>query len=221
LFLIARFFYLSLRFPFCLTVFSFLFSPFVFSISDEGAPLLNETNWHGKYFYFYTSDRFHFSSNRLFEKALPFQNHLTRVYDQGHYGFINTDLDWVISPKLEWAWNFDGGCAPYSENQKLGLISSTGTFLTPPRFDWISEFSCGIAIFKENKLYGYLNDQGKVILPASYTALNPFVKDIALFFDGTNLKWLNPNGQWTNEPDWAKSFTTHFKKNQKSIQTNP
>ena len=65
--------------------------------------------------------------------------------DNGKYGYVDEDGNWVIEPKFDHAWDFDNGIAKVKLDDKYGYIKTDSTYLVEPKFDELGYFKEGLA----------------------------------------------------------------------------
>lgn len=114
-----------------------------------------------------------------------------RDYLLGQYGFINTDLEYAITPQFTNAESFSEGLAGVQVNDtygelsgKWGYINRHGEFVVEPVFDTAYSFHDGIAVVSKNHKYWYINKNGK-LMHGPYDYAEPFSEERAF----AKLRW--------------------------------
>lgn len=93
-----------------------------------------------------------------YDDAKPFvSDQPAAVKQNGKWGFVSIDGNWVIEAKYKDAESFGVGYAPFLENGKWGCIDTNGSVLIEPAFDELGAFSeNGYAIAKTDNIYRYV-----------------------------------------------------------------
>lgn len=93
-----------------------------------------------------------------------------RGYLFGQYGFLNTDLEYAITPQFANAESFSEGLACVKVNDswgdssgKWGFINRHGKFVIKPTFDTADSFHDGVAVVSRNHKYWYIKKNGKAL----------------------------------------------------------
>ncbi|MDO4441411.1 MAG: WG repeat-containing protein [Moraxella sp.] len=86
---------------------------------------------------------------------------LTKVWQNGKYGFIDKTGKAVIPVQYDFAWEFSEGLARVEQNDKYGFIDKTGKAVIPVQYDFAWEFSEGLAKVKLNGETFYIDKTGK------------------------------------------------------------
>lgn len=81
---------------------------------------------------------------------------------------------------------------PYYENNKIGMIDTTGKVLIPAKFYQIGKFVNGLAPARLQGTYGYIDLTGHYVIPPIYDFGDPFSEGIARV-------WLNGKSFLINE----------------------
>jgi hypothetical protein len=142
-----------------------------------------------------------------FQYAYPFRNGVATVKQNGLWGAINPNGEFLI-PAIytgalvftEWLASFSAGLvdAPYKE----GVMSLTGEILIPPKYRSISHFSGGLACVYTGELYGYIDNGGKQVI-------TPFFEDARSFSEGVAA--VKMNGAWGYiHPDASTAIPMRF-----------
>lgn len=121
------------------------------------------------------------------------------------------------------------GVFGYEENNRFGLIDSSGKVLTPAIFDGIQALRNHLFIVQKDQRYGLVGVNGKEILPPSLQSIGEFKFNFATAtLDGTHFGLINTSGQWVVKPtidaeihilsDRLFSYTTQNKTTYKNLQ---
>lgn len=97
--------------------------------------------------------------------------------ENGKYGFVDSDEDWIIPPKFDKVWEFKDGIALVLEGDKYGYIKKDGSYLIEPKYEDADSFSNGFASFKEDGKYGFIRTDGSVYVKPMF--------DKSSYFDET------------------------------------
>ena len=99
--------------------------------------------------------------------------------DNGKWGYINKNGEFIIEPQFDNADNFSEGYACVELDGKWGYINNKGKFVIKPQFDKGYCFSEGLAAVKIGDNWGYIDKTGKYIINPIYTLAQSFVGGIA------------------------------------------
>ncbi len=90
---------------------------------------------------------------------------LAKVWDEeSNYGFIDERDNMVITPKYEFAEDFNEELALVRINRQFGFIDKEGHEIIPASFDEAESFSGGKARVKKGKEFFYIDKEGNKIL---------------------------------------------------------
>jgi len=81
---------------------------------------------------------------------------LFKIYENGLYGYIDSNGAVVIPPKFKGAGEFFEGLAPVRENGYYGYIDETGKYIFPPVYDFAEPF-------KDNYAIVYIDSNASII----------------------------------------------------------
>ena len=89
------------------------------------------------------------------------------------WGFIDKSGSLVISPRFDYAQDFEGGTASIVINGLEGLIDRSGTLVVPPNYTAVRRFKEGRAmVIKDDKQGnisgGFLDRRGKLVIPLKF-----------------------------------------------------
>ena len=108
-----------------------------------------------------------------------FANGLLSAKEDGFWGYINANGDFVISPQFDYAYEFSsGGVARVRFGDKYGYIDTNGKYLIEPQYDYAEDFADnGLALVKIEEQFGYIDVEGNY-------AINPQFDDAYGFGKG-------------------------------------
>jgi hypothetical protein len=143
----------------------------------------------------------------VFEDAYSFRNGLASVKQDGKWGAINPNGDFVIRPIYGRPLIFSEGLAEFctgdaKDGDKRGLISATGEIIVKLRYSSIGSFDGGLACVYDSKLYGYIDRDGNQVIP-------PFFEDARGFSEGVAAVKLNGAWGYIN-PDASTAIPMRF-----------
>jgi WG containing repeat len=142
-----------------------------------------------------------------FQHAYPFRNGVATVQQNGLWGAINPNGEFVIPAMYTGPLIFTEGLASFSAGHvnapyKAGVMSLTGEILIKPRYRSISHFSGGLACVYTGELYGYIDRSGNQVIP-------PFFEDARSFSEGVAA--VKINGAWGYiHPDASTAIPMRF-----------
>ena len=97
-----------------------------------------------------------------------------RDYLFGQYGFLNTDLEYAITPQFTSAESFSEGLACVKVNDtwgklsgEWGYINRKGEFVIKPAFDTADSFHEGVAVVSKDHKYWYIRKNGRALFGES------------------------------------------------------
>ena len=83
--------------------------------------------------------------------------------ENGKWGFVDEDGNWVIEPKFVEAFDFHEGFSMVKIDGKWGYIKTDGTYLVEPKFDYAQDFKNGTAYVELEGEEGTIDTDGKYI----------------------------------------------------------
>lgn len=149
-------------------------------------------------------------SNKMKEETLfakqP-QDIFGRVAPESKFGFVDSNDNWIIEPKFDWADdfnNYDKDCrnprnAPVALNGKNGRIKPDGSYLIEPVFDKIWGFTEGFALVKLDGKWGYIKADGKYLVEPKYDVAMEFSKGEAYVKIGESKGFIDTEGKWVQK----------------------
>ncbi len=114
-------------------------------------------------------------------KINDFHDNMAAVMDKNmKYGYINTNLEWIIEPTYDYAGDFNEGYAHVRLGDKHMYINTQGDISIFGDFVEAGDFSNGLAPAKnDNYLWGYIDYNGNYIIEPKYTSAGNFKDGIA------------------------------------------
>ena len=109
-----------------------------------------------------------------FVSAMSFSEGLARAWEEGSWGYINTQGDWQIEPGYEWAYDFRQGLAAVQKDGKMGFIGHPGRFVIQPTYDWAIGFHDGLAAVNISGRWGFVDPKGQVVVEPAYAKSSNF-----------------------------------------------
>lgn len=108
-------------------------------------------------------------SSKAYDDIDDFTDGMAMVRLNGLYGFIDEELNEIVSPKYEKAHNFANGFAIVKTELGWGAIDKTGEEVVKPSFNYLGDFnSCGLAPFEFAKRSGAIDSTGNIVVKAKY-----------------------------------------------------
>lgn len=89
---------------------------------------------------------------------------------------------------------FRGGLSWVLDNNKFGVIDTTGKLLIKAVYDWHGYFKEGIAAVKRNGKYGFINNKGREITPIKYDMVEDFAGGCAFVMQNHQYRLINRKG---------------------------
>lgn len=157
---------------------------------------------NGKYGFMELSGRYLLKPLFHHTRLCDFSDGLIEICDdKNKLGFMDLEGNIIISPRLDYASDFNNGFAIAGIDRKRGIINKRGEFLVEPKYDQIENgFSCDRAWVKEEERYGYVDRDGKLIIALQFEEASSFRNGLACV--KINDKWglIDIEGNWIIEP---------------------
>lgn len=91
------------------------------------------------------------------------------------YGYINDKSNFVIKPKYDFAYDFQGnGLAIVQEKNLYGIIDQSGKYVVQPKYDSIEQFSEDRAAVVDNGVFKVIDESGKELTTKPYSFIGRF-----------------------------------------------
>lgn len=104
-----------------------------------------------------------------------FRGGLAPIAVDNKFGFINTAGDFVIPPRYDFAFPFEGERALILESGSYGFIDRNGRTAVKPVFKTAHNYSNGLAVVQEDsKKWGYINKDGHYVISPQFSSAVPF-----------------------------------------------
>jgi hypothetical protein len=105
--------------------------------------------------------------------------------ENGLYGYINENGEWVIPPIYDYAFIFSEGLAAVKKSGKWGFVDKNGNMSIDFKFKTVTVFMSGICVISENGLYGLIDKKGRIIAEPVYESYcYPWSEPIGMVKDG-------------------------------------
>lgn len=147
-----------------------------------------------------------------YELAFPAAEELLLVKNEGKYGFMSLDGDWVILPKFHDAKPFrEGHAACCNAKGRWAFISKSGDFLSEPTFLDLRPLSNGLAAacakgFATSKgivapIWIFCDTHGNECIAEDFEAVGDFSGELAAIYRGEDLRtqeigYISKTGRW-------------------------
>ena len=129
-----------------------------------------------------------------------FSQELSKVREDGKFGFINKNAEFVIKPQYKKANSFSDGTALVLEGKKWGYIKPDGSWLIEPQFGKAKDFNSGVAMVLKDKKWIYIDKQAKELSYSDAEKLYPFNDGVAFIREGDNVGLINTKGEVIVKP---------------------
>ncbi len=116
------------------------------------------------------------------ESVLLFDEGLVAIEQNGKWGYINQNGDFVVRPKyddVDFRFSEDLACVGVGSkyDEKYGYINRNGEEVIPLIYDFASSFSNGLAKVGIDYNYGYINQLGEEVIPLKYQVFDTVFDD--------------------------------------------
>jgi len=109
-----------------------------------------------------------------------FRGGLAPIAVDNKFGFIDKTGDFVIPPKYDFAFPFEGERALIVESGSYGFIDRSGRTAVKPVFKNAHNFSDGLAAVQvDSKRWGYINEDGQYVIAPQFSTAAQFSEGIA------------------------------------------
>lgn len=103
------------------------------------------------------------------------------IGDHSKYGLVDADFNWVVQPKYDYIYSFDGDFAAVKLNGKWGYIDEYGKIIGSIEYDDVRlATSEGIGMVSKNNKWGYIDRNGHLITNIDYDECLPFSEGRAI-----------------------------------------
>ena len=147
-----------------------------------------------------------------------FHNGLVAVFKSqpnadGIYGYMNKQRELVVPYQYESAYDFDDGLAVVSKNnQRFGVIDTSGRIVIPLKYEWLSGYAEGMFVYGEKAhwgddlIYGFLDKTGDVKIKAKWKHLLAFSEGLAAANTG-DWGFLDKSGNYAITPKYSDAYS--------------
>jgi TonB family protein len=111
---------------------------------------------------------------------------LYRKEKRGKWGYVDSNVKWVIDNQFEDARSFSKGRAAVKMNGLWGFIDERGKVVVPLQFEGIGDFNHSAAYLKQNGKFGLISQEGTILVEPAYDSL-AMINDAVIFLESG--KW--------------------------------
>ncbi len=119
-----------------------------------------------------------------FSEVGDFSEGLAAVCQEGAWGFIDHEGNWVIKPKYDMdtqhEYHFKDGLALIRFKGLWGFIDKTGKQVVPAVYDMAQEFSEGLAAVQVKGKWGFVDKTGHFIIKPQFSYVGGFSEGLSL-----------------------------------------
>ncbi len=126
-------------------------------------------------------------------------------YENGLWGYKNTQRQVVIAPRFEEAYEFESDVAFAKENGLYGLLSINDVWLIEPCWTQVLEFSEGYAAVKLGEKWGYIDQSGKLVTDYTFRDAGSFHCGRAAVRTGSAYGYIDIFGTLAVSARWRKA----------------
>jgi len=167
-------------------------------VRQEGGDWYKDKDWG-------TTTRLEYFAHVL-NDALVQKNRLC----EQRFGYITRDGEWLVEPRFEDAWAFDGGYAQVRDNGVWGVIRKDGSWLAPPDsadFEEWSGFEDGLAPVIKDEKYGCLDEDGKWAIKPRFAYISGFSRGLSMAANADDLYgYIDKCGAWVIPPKFDIAY---------------
>ena len=137
------------------------------------------------------------------EKSISDLNEAIRRWAYG------SEVDFIIKPQFDEAYNFSEGLARIKINGKYGYIDKKGNYVINMPFDEAEDFSKGLARIKINEKYGYIDKKGNFVIKPQFDEVHNFSEGLARVKIDDKYGYIDKKGNIVIKPqfDYADDFS--------------
>ena len=126
-------------------------------------------------------------------------------YENGLWGYKNTDCQIVFSPRFEDAWEFEDGVAFAKQDGAYGLLSINDVWLADPQWTQVLPFSEGYAAVEKDGKWGYIDTKGNIAIEYTYREAGSFHCGRAMIRTGSAYGYIDVYGNLAVSAKWRKA----------------
>ncbi|MGD1839866.1 MAG: WG repeat-containing protein [Thermonemataceae bacterium] len=149
-----------------------------------------------------------------FDAVKEFQEGVAAAQENGQWGFIRQDGEWLIEPAYEELYSFLDGLAAFAEteNGKLGFLNEKGQVVILPTYDFVKPFQGGLAAVSQGDRWHFINKEGEKVFENSFSYAENFHEGLAVVqnADGA-FQYINEKGDYLT--DDAYLLAQNFQEN--------
>lgn len=144
--------------------------------------------------------------------GLEFAEGMLPIAEDGKWGFVDKEGNWVIEPAFDYALSFSEELASVKDvkTRKWGFVDKEGKWIINAEFEAVGSFEEGIAPAKLDGKWGFIDEEGNWVIKNSYLNVSYFSDKIAIVQD-VNENWgtIDEDGEWIIKPRFQdiKSFS--------------
>ena len=148
--------------------------------------------------------------------------------NDGKYGFVDKNFNFVISPQYDLAFEFFEGRAPVSVNGKWGFIDRSGKLVVPAKYDHVWHFTDGLARvridtaigtvmtfegkeIRYNYRHGFVDRDGNEVISLQFADATRFSGGYALAAPSTLKRFgiIDKRGNFIHQPEFESAEEFH------------
>lgn len=126
-------------------------------------------------------------------------------YENGLWGYKNTECQIVFSPRFEDAWEFENGVAFAKQDGVYGLLSVNDVWLADPQWTQALPFSEGYAAVEKDGKWGYIDAKGNISIDYKYREAGSFHCGRAMARTGSAYGYIDVFGNVAVSAKWRKA----------------
>lgn len=140
--------------------------------------------------------------------------------ENGRWGTIDKEGNYIINPQFDWIGPVDGNLYPIAVGGQYGWCDRTGKIVINPQFEDFSMFMGGdLAMANIGGKYGYVDKEGKLQINPQFDEALPFCIDDKLAWVKSGKKWglIDKEGKFVVNPqfdefllEFVDVFVTRF-----------
>ena len=118
----------------------------------------------------------------------------------------SSEVQFVIKPQFDYAWNFCEGAAAVVLDGKWGFIDKNGKFIAELQFDYVWDFYQGAAAVKLNGKWGFIDKNGKFIIKLQFEEVGDFYDGAAKVKLNGKYGFIDKEGKFIIEPQFDTAW---------------
>ncbi len=131
------------------------------------------------------------------------------VMEDGKWGYVNKDAEYVINPKFSSASKFYSKVAAVSVSGAYGFIGEDGEYTVAPQYDMALDFSEDdeLAAIKTDGKWGYINKDGTAVIEPRFEKAFTFKNGRAIVKLYGAYGVIDTKGEFLSEPVFDEPFS--------------